>query len=84
MYTASMDYRDYLSQDHNVAGGAVVMKGTRVPLRTVLASLAEGDAFETLIAAFPSLTEDHLRAAVAFAAASALEDQPLPAVARVG
>lgn len=75
-----MNYHDYLSRSPDIAGGAVVMLGTRVPLRTVLASLAEGDSFEELLAAFPTLTPDHLRAAVAFAATSAQEDLPTPAI----
>jgi len=78
-----MDYRTYLSSDPNTSGGQVVMKGTRIPLRTVLASLAEGDTFEQLISAFPTLTHEHLQTAVAFAATSALEDQPVPAVPHV-
>lgn len=60
-----------------------MFKGTRVLLRTVLASLAEGDREEDLLEAFPTLTVDHIRAAVAFAANSALEDQPVPAVPQV-
>lgn len=54
------------------------MKGTRVPLRTVLASLAAGDSPDELLAAFPTLTKEHVRAAIAFAASSAGEDQPSP------
>lgn len=73
-------YENYLTSSPDIAGRQPVFTGTRVLLRTVLASLAEGDTFEDLIAAFPSLTVDHLRAAVAFAAASALDDQPVPAV----
>lgn len=75
-----MDYREYVVQDPQVSGGQIVFKGTRVPLRTVLASLADGDTFDELLRAFPSLTAEHLQAAVAFAAASALEDQPVPPV----
>jgi uncharacterized protein (DUF433 family) len=75
-----MNYRDYVVRDPQVSGGALVFKGTRVLLRTVLASLADGDSFDDLRRAFPSLTEEHLRAAVAFAATSALEDQPVPGV----
>ncbi len=75
-----MNYHDSLARSPDIAGGAIVMCGTRVPLRTVLASLAEGDSFEDILAAFPTLTLDHLRAAVAFAAASAQEDLPTPAV----
>ncbi len=55
-----------------------MFKGTRVTLRTVLASLAEGDAISDILVAFPTLTDDDVRAAIAFAAASATEDLPAP------
>ncbi len=54
-----------------------MFKGTRVTLRTVLASLAEGDSVEDILGSFPTLTEDDVRAAIAFAAASAREDLPV-------
>jgi uncharacterized protein (DUF433 family) len=78
-----VNYRDYLSQRSDAVGGEIVFKGTRVPLRTVLASLADGDSFESILQAFPTLTKEHLQAAVAFAAASAMDDQPLPAVPKI-
>lgn len=62
-----MNYHDFLARSPDIACGAIVMCGTRVPLRTVLASLAEGDSFEDILAAFPTLTLDHLRAAVSVA-----------------
>jgi uncharacterized protein (DUF433 family) len=55
------------------AAGTPVFKGTRVTVRTVLASLATGDTLEAILADFPSLTLDDVRAAIAFAAASAGE-----------
>ena len=67
-------------RDREICNGEPVFKGTRVTLRTVLASLADGDAPETIIAAFPSLTSEDIQAAIAFAAASAEEDLPIPAV----
>ena len=73
-----MNYRDHIIRDPGICGGQPVFKGTRVLLRTVLASLAHGDSFETLLSAFPTLTEEHLRAAVAYAAAVASEDLPPP------
>jgi uncharacterized protein (DUF433 family) len=67
-------------RDPKVCGGQPVFKGTRVPLRTVLASLADGDTVEEILADFPSLRAEYVRAAVAFAAASAGEDLPVSAV----
>lgn len=78
-----MNYRDYLAQRSDAVGGEIVFVGTRVPLRTVLASLADGDSFDQILKAFPTLKQEHVQAAVAFAAASAMEDQPVPAVPRI-
>lgn len=64
-------------RDPHVAGGEAVLKGTRVTLRTVLASLAEGATISQILEDFPTLSEDDVRAAIAFAAASAQEDLPL-------
>jgi uncharacterized protein (DUF433 family) len=51
-------------------------RGTRVTLRTVLASLAGGDSIEEIWADFPSSKAEDIRAAISFAAASAEEDSP--------
>lgn len=69
-------------RDPGICGGEPVFLGTRVTLRTVLASLAEGDSPEEILAQFPSLKAEDIRAAIAFAAASAEEDLPVPAVPR--
>ncbi len=73
-----MNYRDRIIRDPQICGGEPVIKGTRVTLRTVLASLAEGDAPEDMIKDFPTLTVQDVTAVIAFAAASAEEDLPLP------
>lgn len=72
-----MDYHDYIIRDPKICGGEPVIKGTRVTLRTILASLAEGASLDELLEDFPSLKEQDVRAAIAFAAASATEDLPL-------
>ncbi len=46
----------------------------------MLASLAEEATTEQILKDFPTLTEDHVRAALAFAATSTAEDLPVPAV----
>jgi uncharacterized protein (DUF433 family) len=59
------------------------LKGTRVTLRTLLASLADGDETKRILKDFPSLTEAHVKAAIVFAADSAWEDLPIPAIPKV-
>jgi uncharacterized protein (DUF433 family) len=73
-----MDYRVRIVRDPQVCGGEPIIKGTRVTLRTVLASLAEGDSLEEILEAFPTLTPEDIRAVIAFAAASAEANAPSP------
>jgi uncharacterized protein (DUF433 family) len=75
-----VNYHHRIVRDPQICGGEPVFKGTRVTLRTVLASLAAGDTAEEILADFPSLTSEDIHAAIAFAAASAEEDLPVPAV----
>jgi len=67
-------------RDPAIMGGEAVLRGTRVPLRTVLATLAEGTTPTQIVAAFPTLTDDDVRAVIAFAAASAEEDLPVASI----
>jgi len=69
---------EFIIRDPAICGGEPVFRGTRVPLRTVMASLADGDSVEQLMASFPTLNQQQVRAAIAFAAASVQEDLPLP------
>lgn len=75
-----VDYLTYIVRDPAVCGGEPVLRGTRVTVRTVLASLAEGGTVEEILADFPTLTPEAVRAVIAFAAHSAREDLPLSAV----
>ena len=74
---------DLIVRDPAICGGQPVFRGTRVTLRTVLASLADGDSIEQILGSFPTLTEQQVRAVIAFAAASAQEDLPLPELPHV-
>jgi uncharacterized protein (DUF433 family) len=73
-----MDYLKHIIRDARVCGGEPVIAGTRVPLRIVLESLADGDTPEEIVRSYPSVKLEDVRAAIAFAARSAAEDIPLP------
>jgi uncharacterized protein (DUF433 family) len=62
------DYQRYIVQDPGICGGEPVIRSTRVPIRTVLASLAEGGTVEEILRDFPSLSVESVRAIIAFAA----------------
>lgn len=78
-----MSFRDHIIRDPNICGGEPVIRGTRVILRTLLASLADGDEEAEILEDYPALTRADLKAVIAFAAASAEEDLPLPDIPRL-
>ena len=65
-----LDYSDHIVQDPEICGGEPVIRSTRVPVRTVLASLAEGATLEEMPGGFPVSergecpSRDHLRRGV--------------------
>lgn len=73
-----MNYQEYIVRDPNIGGEEPIVKGTLVTVRTVLASLAEGATVQEILDDFPTLNETAVWAIVAFAAASAQEDLPVP------
>jgi len=75
----AIDFHRYIVRDPAICGGEPVVKGSRVTLRTVLASLAEGLSVEEIVREFPTLNEAAVRAIIAFAAVLAEEDLPIPA-----
>jgi uncharacterized protein (DUF433 family) len=57
-----------ISSDPAVMMGKPCIKGTRVTVELILRKLGAGRSFADLLEAYPQLTEDDLRAALAFAA----------------
>src|SRR5437016_13742285 len=74
----NFNYNDFFEPRRDLCGGELVVKGTRVTVRTLLASLAEGASVDEILADFPSVSNDAMRAVIAFAATSAEEDMPVP------
>ncbi|MEO7300857.1 MAG: DUF433 domain-containing protein [Verrucomicrobiota bacterium] len=78
------DFQKFIERNPQVCAGEAVIRGTRVTVRTILASLAEGAPVEEIVADFPTVSRDAVRAIIAYAAASAEEDipvSPLPSLA---
>lgn len=76
----TMNYQAFIVRDPAICGGEPIIRGTRVTVRTVLASLAEGMTVPEILRDFPTLDEPSVRAVIAFAAASAEEDLPIPSL----
>ena len=75
-----LNHEDKIVRNPQICGGEPVFRGTRVTLRAVLASLAAGDSVANILADFPAMNAEHVQAAIAFAAASAEEDLPVPSI----
>ena len=58
------NYQYRIVRDAAVCGGEPVFKGTRVTLRTILASLADGDSSEEILKDFPALKREDVQAAI--------------------
>jgi uncharacterized protein (DUF433 family) len=58
----------WFERKEGIGGGALVIKGTRVPVRTLLASLAEGATETEILGDFPTVPAEGLRAVIAFTA----------------
>ena len=64
-----MNMEDYIEIQPGVRSGKPCFNGTRITVYDVLEYLAGGMTEAQLLADFPALTPQHLRAALAFAAA---------------
>jgi len=74
-----MDGIDRITHDPALMGGKPCIRGMRVTVGTVMGLLASGLSEEQILAAYPYLEVDDLRAALAYAAWRTQETElPLP------
>jgi len=67
------DWRGRISIDPNVCHGKPCIKGTRIWVSLIVDNLAAGATEEEILEAYPSLSREDIRAALAFAAEMARE-----------
>lgn len=63
-----IDYRPFITVEPGKRGGRPCVRGLRIAVADVLGWLAEGMSHQQIIADFPELTEDDIRAVLAYAA----------------
>lgn len=63
-----IDYREYITSEPEKRGGRPCVRGMRISVGDVLGWLAEGMSHAQIIEEFPELTEDDIRAVLAYAA----------------
>jgi uncharacterized protein (DUF433 family) len=61
-------YRDIITIEPDKRGGRPCIRGLRITVSDVLDWLAAGMSHEEILADFPDLTEEDIRAALAYAA----------------
>jgi len=59
---------DRISRSMAVMGGKPCIRGTRVTVGTVVGLIASGETSESLLKAYPYLTEEDVKQALAYAA----------------
>ena len=69
----TMEWRHRISTDPAVCHGLACIKGTRIPVAVVLDNLAAGLSADEIVASYPPLVLDDVRAATAYAADLARE-----------
>ena len=50
--------------DHRVMGGVPCIRGTRIPVATVIGIFAQGQSIDEILADYPQLSVEDVRAAV--------------------
>lgn len=68
-----MTWQDHITVDPDICHGKACIKGTRIMASVVLDNLAAGLPVGDLLHSYPSLTEDDVLAAIAYAAELARE-----------
>lgn len=63
-----MAWQDHITTDPEVLAGKPIVRGTRLAVEFLLGLLASGWSPEQILASYPHLTADGLRAAFAYAA----------------
>ena len=60
-----VDWKAYIEQRPDIMMGKPVFKGTRLTVELILERLADGATEENLLASYPRLKPEHIRAAYA-------------------
>jgi len=73
-----IDWRERIESKPEVCHGKPCIRGTRILVSVVLDNLADGLSAEEIVADYPPLGLDDVRAAVAYAAALTREEELVP------
>jgi uncharacterized protein (DUF433 family) len=72
------DWHERIKIDPNVCHGKPCIRGTRIMVSVILDNLADGLSQEEIVREYPPLTLEDVRAALAYAAVLAGEEELVP------
>jgi uncharacterized protein (DUF433 family) len=74
-------WQDHIEVSPDLHHGDPCIKGTRIPVKIIIGSLADGMTPEEIIAEYPQLTREDILAALAYAADMLHDDLLIPLAA---
>lgn len=66
--THRVQWQDYIVIVPDIHHGEACIRGTRIPVSMIVGSLADGLTSKEIKEAYPQLNDEHIRAALAYAA----------------
>ena len=76
-----MDWKDRIIVDPELLGGRPAVRGTRLAVSLILELMAAGSSEQSILAGYPRLCQEDVRACLRYAAES-LEPQPVSEIDR--
>ena len=65
-----MDWREHISSDPSIMFGKPCIKNTRIPVALILEKLGHGYSIDDLLAAYPKISEEDIKACMLYASVS--------------
>lgn len=75
-----VEFNQYIVADSEICHGQPTFRGTRVMVWQVLDMLAAGETIEEILEDYPSITRDHIQAAMTYAARVVGGERVVPAM----
>jgi uncharacterized protein (DUF433 family) len=69
-----MEFPEHIEARRDVMMGKPCIEGTRIPVYLILEKLAAGETSKDLLAAYPQLQPEHIKACLEYAARLAAEE----------
>ena len=73
-----LNWEQHIASDPQICHGKPCVRGTRIMVSVILDNLAEGLSPDEIVAEYPPLTLDDVRAAIAYAATLTREEELVP------